>query len=554
MYRNLKILQVCVIFFLATTLLFCSGCTSTNSDHVTSVPPTISAAPLANPYGLDNDGYYIADLDERGSQIDPNCCFSWCYTYVDCNNTYANLYFNDGFNISLKTPAVTSGEVLVIEGTSKLLPNTIVAMTIVAENLDGSLVYQQYSAPTLPLTTPNIDSDIKSLIKIKIPALNIHAFNYGCRLNNGCMPLQLRDGEKLNYSVTFGHDYQPFTITYDSNYPLITEENRYRDEPSMGPCPKSGCDFYWRSNWWVWTNNTDIKHVWYRPNLYNIYSNLPSLMPYPTITNQHRLDNDGYYIADFDSWDVPRIELYDDNLRYIDIIRLDLRGYIAKSVSGKPHDFVKYCTDIKLQNSTITSGDSLILTGYSSISELNRVPIFIKRVGNDVPYIQTHQTFSAPLFALKPNETQSYLRDLRDHERRGEFGGSGVYDPALPSYMEQGKRVNYKTELKVKIPASNIHLDPTTIVEPLVSGTKINGLVYVADFSLPFTIIYDSNHPMIFENTTQINTENTTTTWSLTTEPLNIHTWINPNNQTKVYRQSYLVSPYPTYPKPQQTW
>lgn len=246
--------------------------------------------------------------------------------------------------------------------------------------------------------------------------------------------------------------------------------------------------------------------------------------------NPLALDNDGYYIADIhelntqfitriilsyqwpqrpNKWDIPSAA--------------ELTSYITNSANNiSQEDVNRYNSTITLENNTISSDGTLKLTGTSNIESFNDIPILIINKNTKPPFIQKDQAFSAPSL---PTDNV-----MKRHDN------------------------NVQNDIKIKIPALNIHLNPKNITQPLENGTLINGTILITTHKLDFTIIYDTNHPMIIEDTQTINTENTTTTWAWTSEPTHTHTWTNHNNNTKIFTQGYILNPYPTRPKPTQSW
>ncbi len=248
--------------------------------------------------------------------------------------------------------------------------------------------------------------------------------------------------------------------------------------------------------------------------------------------NPLALDNDGYYIADIHELNNQLITRLIQSYQWPlqpnqwDIVSAEaLKSYIAKSAANIKEEatiFHSYTSDIILENNTISSGGTLNLTGTSNIESFNDIPILIINKNTKPPFIQKDQAFSAP---------------------------------SLPTDNVM-KRTEYtvNNDIKIKIPALNIHLNPEHITQPLENGTLINGSILITTHKLDFTIIYDTKHPMIIEDTQTINSENTTTTWAWTSEPSHTHTWTNHNNNTKIFTQGYILNPYPTAPKPTQSW
>jgi hypothetical protein len=247
--------------------------------------------------------------------------------------------------------------------------------------------------------------------------------------------------------------------------------------------------------------------------------------------NPLALDNDGYYIADIHELNnqlniIANAYQWPINPNQWDAQSAsELKSYITKSATNFAQEykpFNQYTSTITLENNIISSGGTLNLTGTSNIESFNDIPILIINKNTKPPFIQKDQAFSAPSL------------------------------PTDNIMKRHDKKVN--NDIKIKIPALNIHLNPELITQPLKNGTTINGSVLITTHKFDFTIIYDTNHPMIIEDTQTINSENTTTTWAWTSEPSHTHTWTNHNNNTKIFTQGYILNPYPTAPKPTQSW
>jgi hypothetical protein len=227
-----------------------AGCTSppqldTNSTNITisTVPQTTpTPSPTPNPYGLDTDGYYIAD-------------FGYPKDRVLCSN----------FSINLLTPNITSGEALLFEGTTTCPPNT--RIYIMKNPFDfrtgvGNTGIEEFSAPVLPGTNGT------NIIKFKIPAFNIH-IDYYTRKE----PSFPENETYTSYISFVGNEFYvlgrkcfEFTIISDPNHPMIWD------------C--EGRDYYT----WIWTNDTTkTKYTTYFIQAgHGRRSNVSELKPCPT--------------------------------------------------------------------------------------------------------------------------------------------------------------------------------------------------------------------------------------------------------------------------------
>jgi hypothetical protein len=258
-----------------------------NVTGIINITPT----PTPNPYGLDSSGYYIADPNKETGLDDPNMLFRKYYSdeYDEdrdlLNPTDTKPYVNNSCTITVNKPIFTSAEELIIDGTSKLPPNTLISFTIRNEPEPAPYEAQLFSAPTLPKQKQTTST--QSIIKVKIPALNIHLADTARQFSNNT---------PINFTISFGNQTIPFTIIYDTNHPMIIETNKlFLGFPSgcKGCCYPYSCkpDVDWNSNppvgsdrinTWRWTNTNTTKYTWISSNYYNLYPNIPATRPYPT--------------------------------------------------------------------------------------------------------------------------------------------------------------------------------------------------------------------------------------------------------------------------------
>lgn len=261
-------------------------------QNVTSIN-NITTTPTPNPYGLDSNGYYIADPNKETGIDDPTELFKEFYNDEEYRDlliqTDTKPYVNNSCTITVKKPIFTSAEELTIDGTSTLPQNTFISLTIRNGPETEPYKAQLFSAQTLPPQKQNTST--QSIIKVKIPALNIHLAETTTRFNNNT---------PINFTLNFGNQIIPFTIIYDINHPMIIEENRlFLGFPSgcQNCCYPHSCGStvnwyadrpvtYDRINKWRWTNTTNTtKHTWITwisSNYYNLNPNIPAIRPYPT--------------------------------------------------------------------------------------------------------------------------------------------------------------------------------------------------------------------------------------------------------------------------------
>lgn len=258
---------------LLTVAIILAGCTSTTSpnnttDTITTVtthsPPT--PTPTPNPYGLDTDGYYIAD------DISPSDKFTYIFdrTKYGYNPKLKKevIIFDDTPNLSITplTPNITSGEALLFEGTTTHPPNSYIMIMKnpgVARSDAGGAGIQYFYAPVLPGTNGT------NIIKFKIPALNIHIDQW-TRKDPSFPANETYSSDFYGFGVRKGF---VFTITSDPNYPMIWDSE--------------GRSVYT----WLWTNDTTTKHIInyrnasesFNPQPYPTYPKLPNTVFYPTL-------------------------------------------------------------------------------------------------------------------------------------------------------------------------------------------------------------------------------------------------------------------------------
>lgn len=250
MERNHKIITGLVI--LTITLITVIGCTAYTQPPTPHLPQPETH--IISPYNLDEEGYYIADVETGwyGRAKGHNEQFKQVEEY----NTTPNFTPHSGnphFNVTLIKNNITSGEALVFEGTSTMPPNTFIAIDIG----DFHTPHQYYSAPILPGVNGT------NIIKVKIPAFNIRINKWDH--HDRTFP-QGDTYENIGY---FGLDGFNFTITSDTNYPMIWEDTSYF--PSLNT--------YVPPHIWVWTNDTSIEHQ-FKPDDPFFANNV--ILPYPT--------------------------------------------------------------------------------------------------------------------------------------------------------------------------------------------------------------------------------------------------------------------------------
>ena len=257
-----------------------------NATGITNITTTQTP----NPYGLDSNGYYIADPNKETGLDDPNMLFRQYYSdeYDKdrdlLNPTDTKPYLNNSCTITVNRPIFTSAEELIIDGTSTLPPNTLISLTIQNEpkpyDNQTRPLPQLFSAPTLPPQKQNTTT--QSIIKVKIPALNIHIDETSAQFNNNNL---------INFTLIFGNQTIPFNIVYDKNPPMIIEKNHlfFGFPPNGHFSLPSDVDWYSKTpvspiriNKWRWTNSNNTKYTWISSNYYNLYPNIPAIRPYPT--------------------------------------------------------------------------------------------------------------------------------------------------------------------------------------------------------------------------------------------------------------------------------
>jgi hypothetical protein len=274
--------------------------TSPNPSHIATAPETnttpiqtISPIPSTtpNPYGLDTDGYYIADTvawpDHTYTQEDgENHFFMITYNNTEYNPYKYNpsktkkiqthpksknpsideLYANPNYEIKLRfsnTISTASNESFIFDGTTNLPAGTIIPISIheIIETT-GGINKWMFAAPILP------GKNGINLIKIKIPAINIHKTdNYNDILSNNTIIRNILIGDSI-FTVE---------IKYDSTHPLIIEHNTMNFEQGLGRT-------YTNPNaTWAWTNDLETTHHWNNGNsYYQPHLNTPAIQPYPT--------------------------------------------------------------------------------------------------------------------------------------------------------------------------------------------------------------------------------------------------------------------------------
>jgi hypothetical protein len=210
-----------------------AGCTSlpqpnTNTTTITITNTIPSIPPTPNPYGLDTDGYYIADFGFPKESVP---CFDRTdYTYDEkLKKTVMTFNNTPNFTVKLLTPTITSGEALLFEGITTCPPHSRVY--IMKDPHDcrpgvGGTGVQEFSAPVLPGTNGT------NIIKFKIPAFNIH-IDASTR-KEPSFPAN----ETYTSYISVGTKSFEFTIISDPNHPMIWDTAS-------------------RSQYtWMWTNDT----------------------------------------------------------------------------------------------------------------------------------------------------------------------------------------------------------------------------------------------------------------------------------------------------------
>jgi len=238
-----------------------AGCTSlpqpdTNTTNITisTLPqknPTPSPTP--NPYGLDTDGYYIADFGLPKESVP---CFDRTTDTFNDTLKKMEVVFNDtaNFSVNFLTPNITSSEALLFEGTTTCPPNTRIYIMKDPGYYPpgiGPLGIQEFSAPVLPGTNGT------NIIKFKIPAFNIHIDRWTRK--EPSFPAN----ETYTSYIFVGYRYKgfEFTIISDPNHPMI-----------WGGGPNSHYT-------WIWTNDTTkTGHI----TDFTQTENVSEINPYPT--------------------------------------------------------------------------------------------------------------------------------------------------------------------------------------------------------------------------------------------------------------------------------
>jgi hypothetical protein len=270
----ISITTVSCILILVTIFVGCTSVPLPNTN--TTLNPTLTQSQttllpttpqpqihIISPYILDNDGYYIADVETYWTYNDKGQSKHFSPLVIPSNKTYYNqLGGKDLFNITHITNHITSGESLVFEGTSTLPPNTIIPIYItdpVSFTRRNNPSYQYFSAPILP----GINGT--NTVKVKIPAFNIHID--GKYHPNRTFPhCEIYENTGFFGMSPPDDGYFNFTITSDTNYPMIwedtTPDETYPNHPHI----------------WVWTNDTTTEHR-YGLNPFFAYN---VVQPYPT--------------------------------------------------------------------------------------------------------------------------------------------------------------------------------------------------------------------------------------------------------------------------------
>lgn len=247
-----------------------AGCTSlpqpdTNTTNITistlpqtNLPQTNpTPSPTPNPYGLDTDGYYIADF---GDPTDSIPCFDRTEHTFNKKLKKNEVSFNDtpNFSVKLLTPNITSGEALLFEGTTTCPPNS--RIYIIKDSGDfrpgiGGTGVEKFSAPVLPGTNGT------NIIKFKIPAFNIHIDHWTRK-----EPSFPANETFTSYIFILLYKSFKFTIISDPNHPMIWDSE--------------GHDHYT----WIWTNDTTkTEYTTYFTSIrHGNPHNVSEIKPYPT--------------------------------------------------------------------------------------------------------------------------------------------------------------------------------------------------------------------------------------------------------------------------------
>jgi hypothetical protein len=269
-----------------TGVIMAIGCITTNPPQTPINQTTFLPAPTPNPYGLDTDGYYIADHDTQDGYFAKGWIYLHLLGYLDKDDelttNQTNLTdFAIKQNITIPNPTITSGEAVIITGTSTLPINTLIPITI--DPLDcrptiGGTGAQYFSAPILPGTNGT------NLIKIKIPALDIHLNSYTdySFYNSTIFSSEEHTNKQFPQNDTYdtvifiGSNTVPelfrgknLTIISDTNHPMIWTHQSH--ENSFGRTNPAGRTRNGEFYYWHWTNDTTTQHqvyVFYTPEEY----------------------------------------------------------------------------------------------------------------------------------------------------------------------------------------------------------------------------------------------------------------------------------------------
>jgi hypothetical protein len=244
-----------IILAIIGALIISAGCVSSSSppatnqtqqNNTTLVPIPL---PTPNPYGLDKDGYYIADMVssfEIQPQGPPQFVIHPQWDINELNSLTGTPPGGWYFNVTRKQLNITSGGAAEFEGVTNFPVDTIIGI----RTTNGvNTLEQYYSAPVIPGSMNETN-----LIRVRIPALNIHLDGID-NMTEGEIYETMTMFGPANRSVEGVITCDSISITYDPTHPLIGERNKAHS-PGFGPKSHDPINAWW------WTNTSTIRHTW----------------------------------------------------------------------------------------------------------------------------------------------------------------------------------------------------------------------------------------------------------------------------------------------------
>lgn len=309
--KNTSIYSTIIISLLLIVSTLSIACTTTispsflsNQSITTSIPVP---SPTPNPYGLDDEGYYIADLDTEDN-YNKNL-----HEFFMTDDLLQVQLPNPILNATITKANISSGESLVFEGTSTLPPNTRVPIMIdhliIRPSGFSPSPNQFFSAPVLA----GINST--NIVKIKIPAFNIHLYPAG----QYDFPENATQDAYAYFPSLGTRNVYYITITSNPNYPIIWEKQWGH--------PKGN---YIINHSWGWMNDTT--HTQHR-QFYFYIRKTDKTNPELEYTNEYWSDNINI---------TPSKEIFENRALFDNWFKLNTQeGYIHNSLDVLPYPTYK---------------------------------------------------------------------------------------------------------------------------------------------------------------------------------------------------------------------